>query len=160
MDQLGYSDLYSNPIIKPGMYLAKFLRVKASTREDGATTLNIEVVIDHHGSEIDGTKLVAIVHSNEKAKKFFDAFLQAFRVTDTTVQQAVGRYAAIWVYDAQYGGSFFSAVRFPLQTFAVQKKVIEIEAEEAAAKVARSKTCTKPRPPETPPSGYIDWNVI
>ncbi|MBY0113633.1 MAG: hypothetical protein K2Y21_12495 [Phycisphaerales bacterium] len=159
MDQSGYPALYGNPIIKSGMYLAKVLRVRASPREDGATTLNIELLIDHHGSELDGTKLVAIVHSNQKAKPFFDAFLQAYRVTEKTVQEAVGRYAAIWVYDAQYGGSFYSAVRFPLQTFAIQEKVTEIEAEEAAAKAARKRTRPQPKPPEAPPTGFIDWNA-
>ncbi len=144
MVQSGYSDLYSNPIVKAGTYLAKVERVKASKRADGATTLTVELVLDHYGPEVNGKKLVAIVHSTEKGKKFFDAFLDAYRVTEQTVQQAVGRYAAVWIYDAQYQGSFYSAVKFPFQTFAVQGKVAEIEAQEAKAKSDKPKPGTHP----------------
>lgn len=144
MVQTGYSDLYSNPIVKAGTYLAKVSRVKASKRADGATTLTVELVLDHYGPEVNGKKLVAIVHSTEKGKKFFDAFLDAYRVTEQTVQQAVGRYAAVWIYDAQYQGSFYSAVKFPFQTFAVQEKVAEIEAQEAKAKPDKPKPGTLP----------------
>ncbi len=159
MVQSGYSDLYSNPIVKTGTYLAKVDRVKASARPDGATTLTVELVLDHYGPEVNGKKLIAIVHSTEKGRKFFDAFLNAYRVTEQTVQQAVGRYAAVWIYDTQYQGSFYSAVKFPLQTFAVQEKVTEIEAEEAALRKTRQATRPRPTPAAISPTGYIDWTT-
>ncbi|MFO0857238.1 MAG: hypothetical protein U0640_07785 [Phycisphaerales bacterium] len=123
-----YDALFSNKIIKPGEYMAQVTLVCEVDVDGPEKAIYVEVVIDNNESDDDGTMLVAVLHPTAKAKKFTDGFLESYRVTRDTLEQAEGRWAAIYVYDALYKGSAFSNVKFHPQTAYQRDRAAELEA--------------------------------
>jgi hypothetical protein len=123
-----YSALFSNKVIKPGEYLAQVALVCEVDVDGPEKGIYVELVIDNNESDGDGTMLVAILHPTPKGQKFIEAFLESYRVTRATLDDAEGRWAAIYVYDSLYKGSAFSTVKFHTQTAFQRDKAAELEA--------------------------------
>lgn len=137
MDGPDYAALFRNKLIEPGEYLAKLVGVQQIATNDGKLIYQVEVILGHNESAADGARLLAVLQPSEKGQRFIDAFLESYRVTEQTVKEGVGRYAAVYVYQSQFKGTHFSVIKFHPQPFQAQEKVAEVEAEEAAAKAAR-----------------------
>jgi len=137
-----YAALFANKIIEPGEYLAKLTSVQQIKTESGRYIYQVEVLLDCNEKPEDGTRLSAILQPTIKGQKFIDAFFESYRATEQTVQQAVGRFAAVYVYNSGYKGSHFSVVKFHPQAFQAREKVAEVESEASsifATFVARPK---------------------
>lgn len=140
-----YAAMFRNKLIEPGEYLAKLVSVYAIEVDDGQHIYEVEVLLDYNERPVDGTRLTAILQPTAKAHKFVDAFLESYRTTEQSVQSAVGRFAAVYVYQSEYKGSHFSVVKFHPQPFQAQQRVAEVELEEASVK--RSMSATRSRHP-------------
>lgn len=142
-----YAAMFRNKLIEPGEYLARLAGVHLIATDSSKPIYQVEVVLGHNESSADGVRLSAVLQPSAKGRRFIDAFLESYRVTEKTVQEGVGRYAAVYVYQSQYKGTHFSVVKFHPQPFQAQEKVAEVEAEEAANK----------RRAVVPPTGIIGW---
>lgn len=149
--ELDYSTMFSNKLVASGEYMAKVVFVRTVKQIDGKEVLEVEVVIDNNESQYDGTHLTAILHPTPKGQRFIDAFKESYLVNQSTLQQAVGRWASVYVYESLYKGSVFSAVKFHKQTAAALSKVAELEALPSRAPVIV---------PSLPLSGRIEWSEI
>lgn len=142
-----YAAMFRNKLIEPAEYLARLVSVQMLATDNGKPIYEVEVVLGHNESPADGARLFAVLQPSAKGQRFIDAFLESYRVTEQTVQQGIGRYAAVYVYQSQYKGTHFSVVKFHPQPFQAQEKVAEVEAEEAANR----------RRAAVPPTGIIGW---
>lgn len=145
MANADYAAMFRNKLIEPAEYLARLVSVRLIATDSGKPIFEVEVVLGHNESPADGARLLAVLQPSPKGQRFIDAFLESYRVTEQTVQQGIGRYAAVYVYQSQYKGTHFSAVKFHSQPYQAQEKVAEVEAEEAAQR----------RKAANPPTGLV-----
>lgn len=164
-----YAAMFRNKLIEPGEYLAKLIGVQQIATDDGKLIYQVEVVLGHNESVADGARLSAVLQPSEKGQRFIAAFLESYRVTEQTVKEGIGRYAAVYIYQSQYKGTHFSQLKFHAQPFTAQQIVEQVEAEEAVARkkklvtsvrVASSCATKKATSMESPSHGYIDWNAV
>lgn len=148
MANADYAAMFRNRLIEPGEYLAKLVAVRQVQADDGKLIYEVEVVLGHNESPADGTRLSGVLQPSAKGQRFIDAFLASYRVTEATVQEGVGRYAAVYIYQSEYKGTHFSQLKFHPQPLQVQEKVAEVEAEEAAQR--RGIAAPQPR-------GVVGW---
>ena len=145
-----YAALFCNTLIEPGEYLAKLVCVQQFATTKGKTIYQVEVVLDYNEKPGNGTRLSAILQPTTKGQRFIDAFLVSYRTTAQTVQQAVGRFAGVYIYQSEYKVTHFAVVKFHQQPFLAQEKVAVVEAEVSENRVK----------PSTPATGIIEWNDI
>jgi hypothetical protein len=132
------SSIYSNHRIAPGFYFAKILDI--STKDVGAdrpliwTHLEIGPFYKHLGKH---TALSSILHPTDNAAKMYHNFLGTFGLEgeDPDYEKALFRWCSIQVYDARYGTSHYSAVRYCYQPIPVLLKTAEITELDEAEKI-------------------------
>ncbi len=129
---LDYPRLFKNPLIPPAHYLATVKSVETCQVVIGTesrTALEVVLEIDHYGPPIDGTRLYSILQPSDKGQPYIDWFLSSYRVTMSTLDKAIGRWAVVYVSESQYKGTFHSLVRFQHQTHKAQEVAAALEAE-------------------------------
>jgi len=149
--ELDYQGMFKNKLVSPGEYMAKVVCVRAIKQSDGKEALEVEVVLDHNESRYDGTHLIAILNATPKGQRFIDAFYESYRVDRSRVQQAVGRWAAVYVYQSEFKGTHFGVAKFHAQPRQALEKIAEVEAEER-------ESAKKHRPRAAPRLGLVEWN--
>lgn len=122
-----YQLVFSNPVIEAGEYMARLVSVTTFPGGDGKHIYQVEVELDGNDKDEDGAKLSSILHPTPKGQKFIDALMESFEATPQTIQQAVGRYAAVYVYQSLYKGSAFSVVKFHPQPDSARQMAVGLE---------------------------------
>lgn len=125
------STIYANPTIPEGFYWVKINNVL--TEECGATRPRIwvELEVGPMHEQLAGTRLCSIIHPTEKAQFIFTNFVNSFRVKGGNVHDAIGRWATVMIYPAEYEGSKYSAIKFVYQQPQTRKNALEIEESES-----------------------------
>lgn len=129
-----------NPIIESGFYLARLRSATQFVQEDDRPDYEVEVEIDRFGTEVDGTRLKAALYGTEDGKVHVERFLASFRATPDTISEALGRYAAIRVQDAQFNEDKYSQVLFMRQSQEAQRQCEEAEKENLALQHMKAAT--------------------
>jgi hypothetical protein len=131
--KIDYPTLFRNKLIAPGEYLVQVVSVYTEKYRNGKDAIHVEVILGNNGSPHDGTKLVAILNPTDKGQPFVDAFLASFRVSVATIQQAVGRWAQVYIYETMYKGSPYAGLKFHIQPWRAVKAAAELEAQSTSS---------------------------
>ena len=149
--QLDYSAMFRNKLIESGEYMAQVVFVQAVTKPDGSTALYVEIELGNNESRYDGTRLTAILQPTSKGQRFIDAFEESYRVSPANLQEAVGRWASVYVYESLYKGTSFGGVKFHRQVGAAKEKAATLEEIKYAPIPAALPVCR---------SGIVDWEEV
>ena len=131
-------NIYINPLIPRGYYWVKVLDVRAEDCEAIRPRLYIRLQIGPMHEAVAGLTLNSIIQPSDAAKYYFINFLAAFRVAGLQYEQAIGRWASVEVYPAEYEGKEFSAVKYTYQAGLLKLHAIWIERAEASGRLTQS----------------------
>ena len=121
------NEIYFNPIITPNFYFAKIIQIETEASDFYFPKTLIKLSLHHDYGFPDETILSSIIHPTEKAEKHFLKFVHTFlNYDERDVCKAQNRWGSIWVYDAEYNETQYSAVKFVWQPNSVKMKSIEI----------------------------------
>jgi hypothetical protein len=128
-------NIYANPVIAPGFYWAKVVDLRAEQVDEGRPRLHIRLQIGpmHEGAA--GLTLASIIHPTDAARFFYINFMNAYRIAGTNYEQAIGRWASVGVYTADYQGTRYSAVRYTHQPLLIRTNAIILERAEALGRL-------------------------
>lgn len=128
--KLDYPRLFKNPMIASGQYLATVKSIDTIdvlVGSESRTAIQVTVELDYYGAPIDGTRLLCILQPTDKGQQYISWFLSSYRVSMSTLDDAIGRWASIYVCENEHNGTFYSSVRFQRQTSSALKAVAAIE---------------------------------
>ena len=129
------STIYANPIVEPGYYWAKCVDVvpEHCGAERPRLWIQLELGPMHEGAA--GVRLCTILHPTPAARYFFVNFLNAYRVHGLNYNEAIGRWASIQVYAAEYGATKYSAIKFTYQSLPLRIGAQRLERADAAGQL-------------------------
>ena len=122
------SAIYRNPRIPPGYYFAKVVELDTENIAGYDRPLVfVRVKIDPEHGLGDHVVLANIIHPTEGSKFYYANFVSTFIGFEThDLRLALNRWGSIEVYDAEYQGTKYSAVKWTYQTRQVRSKIEEI----------------------------------
>lgn len=126
------SAIYRNPRIPEGYYFAKVEDVIEQNLNDEYPLVQVRLKL--WDETVRGVQLASILHPTAKCRFFHENFTATFRI-DAPHCFAKGKWGCIEVYDANYQGTCYSAVKFIYQKADVKRKVIALEIKDQQGKV-------------------------
>ena len=119
--------IYENRRVPPGYYYAELASVSTEdTGFDFPKTLVRVRLLPNQGAR-KNTVLAVIIHPVPEALYYMKNFRQTFPVWDDINEQPlIGQIGCIEVYDAEYNGTRYSAVKFIYQRHDIRKKSIQL----------------------------------
>lgn len=132
-------NILKNPLIPAVFYFAKVLEVKTEEVGKKRPVICIKLRIGpFYDNDAYGAILTCIIHPVDGADKYHLGFIASFGLfaTPHDYKQAVGQWANIGVYDSEYQGTKYSAVRFYPPTTDIQKQVDKVAARDDEGEVS------------------------
>lgn len=108
--------IYSNPLIPPRHYCAKLLNLKQEESNHTFPKLQIYLQI-HPDHDIGDIILTSIIHPIFASEPIYNLFSETFlKSPNEELENAIGRYGAIQVYNKEYEGTCYSVAKYIEQT--------------------------------------------
>ena len=124
------SVIYSNPLIRPSFYCANICKLEQEPSDYLFPKLLIYLQI-HPDHELGDIILTSIIHSTPNAQPVFNNFKYTFLTSDDEeINEAVGRWGVVQVYNNEFEGTCYSVVRFVEQIGEYREFAEKVESEE------------------------------
>ena len=118
--------IYSNKKIPSNFYYARLRRVETEKSNYEFPKVMAEIEILPQQGVRKGTVLYALIYPSAKAAKHFINFKNTFPVWDNKINAPkTGQIGSVWIYDSEYDGTRYSAVKFVYQSEKVRRKIRE-----------------------------------
>ena len=106
------SIIYSNPVIPPKYYCVKVLNIKQEPANFKYPKLLLYLQI-HPDHDVGDIILSSIIHSTQASEPIYNVFRETFlKSPDEELENAIGRYGAVKVYNKEYEGTIYSVVKY------------------------------------------------
>jgi len=122
--------IFYNPIITPGYYYAKIINLKTEESDFHFPKLLIYLKL-HPDYNLANIILASIIHPTINSEIHFENFWKTYGVLgDGSYSDCRERYGSIQVYNAEYNGSEYSAVKYVYQPIPIRMKACRLTREE------------------------------
>jgi hypothetical protein len=123
--------IYHNPLIPPNFYYAKIVHIETEKAAFYYPKILVQLLIRPSDILPQEKTLVSIIHPTNNSRKHYDNFIETFLgYHDKDVTCALGRWGSIWVYDAEYQETKYSAVKYVYQPLWLKLSIMQIYEQE------------------------------
>jgi len=122
--------IYHNPIIPQGYYYAKVIRCEAEPADFHFPKLLIYLK-PHHSYNLNNVILASIIHPTINSQFHYGNFWNTYAIwANGDINKTINQHGSILVYNAEYNGTEYSAVKYVYQPMDVRYKACKLTAGE------------------------------